>query len=115
MKLIRTLRVLRSMSNNLPSNSFQNLENEIVGLASLYFKAVDLNKQKDNQRHLPFIETIRKTYQQLSIEERKVIDNEFFYKKYPLWWKANYSQISYKKLKHKSMAHFLEVFYDTAI
>ena len=67
------------------------------------------------RKSLPFIETIRKTYQQLSVEERKVIDNEFFFKKYPLWWKSYYSAISYKKLKYKSMAHFLEVFYDTVI
>lgn len=103
------------MNDLIKSNSFQRLENEITGLASLYFKALDLNRKKTNSNHMRLISTIRQAYESLNSEERRIINNEFFYQKYASWWKDSYTLNYYKKLKLKSMEHFLEVFYETAI
>ena len=85
------------------------------GLASLYFKALDLTKDKNSQSHIRLISTIRGAYESLNSEERRIINNEFFYQKYKEWWKDSYTLNYYKKLKYRSMSHFLEVFYDSVI
>ena len=104
------------MSGIKKSNQFQKLENEITGLASLYFQALTLVKGNSLlTRHHNLINTIREAYASLSSEERTIINNEFFYQKYPFWWKSTYSSSVFKKLKLKSMSHFLEEFYNEAI
>ncbi len=103
------------MNNISKQNSFQKLEEEVSGLASLYFKALDLTKEKNSISHIRLISTIRQAYESLNSEERRIINNEFFYQKYHSWWRGSYTLNYYKRLKYKSMTHFLEVFYDTVI
>lgn len=103
------------MNNVTNPNAYQKLEKEMSGLASLYFKALDLTKEKNSLSHIRLISTIRGAYESLNSEERRVINNEFFYQKYRSWWKDSYTLNYFKKLKKQSMAHFLEVFYDTVI
>ena len=104
------------MRSFFETDTFIKLDTEIKGLASLYFKALELSKSKEsNSRHLNLVNLVRNAYSNLNQEERKLINNEFFYQKYPNWWKDSYSLYNFRRLKYKSMTHFLEVFYDNAI
>ena len=104
------------MNNVTNPNAYQKLEKEMSGLASLYFKALELSKNENGEKkQFHLVNLVRNAYASLNREERTFINNEFFYQKYPYWWKDYYSFSSYRRTKYKSMTHFLEVFYDSAI
>ena len=104
------------MSTYFQTSTYEKLNSEIKGLASLYFKALELSKNENGEKkQFHLVNLVRNAYASLNREERTFINNEFFYQKYPYWWKDYYSFSSYRRTKYKSMTHFLEVFYDSAI
>lgn len=75
------------------------------------YGSVRLNPQLvvDYQKHLQIVETILSL---LPKAEYDCLSNDFLYieKSNSNWWKKDYSQMDYQKLKHKAINRFLYLF-----
>ena len=106
------------MADKQKSN-FKTLVRFISEIADLYFMALT-RKPKETFSEVDeelsdyelFVVRVRKAYSRLNQEEKKIINNDFFYQEYPDWWKKLYTKSTYYRLKQKSMIRFKEVLED---
>ena len=106
------------MANKQKSN-FKMLVRFISEIADLYFMALT-RKPKETFSEVDeelndyelFVVRVRKAYSRLNQQEKKIINNDFFYQEYPDWWKKLYTKSTYYRLKQKSMIRFKEVLED---
>ena len=57
-----------------------------------------------------YIEKVNCAYCTLTDVEKAIINNDFFYQNYPMWWKNSFNRSTYYRYRIKAMAHFLEAF-----
>lgn len=100
------------MSTN---RTFRKLEKEVNRIAQLYFNTMTLinkNREMADEKQISVVNQIINAYELLELDERKIINNEFFCQDYPFWWKSKYSKEDFKVLKFFAMSHFVEVYQD---
>ena len=56
------------------------------------------------------IEKVSNAFEALDEEEKRIINNDFFYQDYPFWWMDGYSKSTYYRLKRKAVIHFIEAY-----
>ena len=96
------------------------LRDQVQQIADMYFlalKHIKLNMElKDNvpviDKYKEYVAKVRKAFHTLDGMEQTVINNEFFYQAYPLWWKGIYPRSTFYRIKRKSMMKFKEAFDD---
>ena len=63
----------------------------------------------------PFVKyclDIEHAYYSLSSPLRRIINNEFFYQTYSLWWKKYYSKKQFKVLRQIAIYRFMEAYHE---
>ena len=69
-----------------------------------------IKKRKQRERNNAYVLRVETAYEKLDPIDQDFINNDFFYQKYPMWWKDIYSKTTYYRLKRKSMESFKEAF-----
>lgn len=65
-----------------------------------------------NNPFVIFCQKISEAYEKLDKESQRMINNEFFFEKYPGWWMKELSYDNFNKKMNKSMKLFLENLYE---
>lgn len=91
------------------------LDQEVETIAQTYFIALYKSKAKSSLDYalifkLLFVWKVNNAFSYLSKEEKQMINNEFFYEQYPLWWKRQYSEKTFLTLKRKAVLNFLKYY-----
>ena len=95
--------------------TFKDLNQLVIDIAKKFFKArqkksfVDEDELLDNGSYL---RKVQNAYNTLSESKKNLINNEFFYQSYYLWWKGLYSKATFYRYKKEAMVSFLEAFYN---
>lgn len=84
--------------------TFKELNQLLIDIAERFF-----------QSHLDddlYFLRVQRAYDKLSNSDKNLINNEFFYQNYHLWWQGLYSKATFYRNKKEAMVSFLEAFYD---
>ena len=100
-------------------NVISKMNEKMESIASLYLKARgEINNSSrlssDDEIHdirIKYVVFINQCFEKLEENEKEIINNEFFFQEYPMWWKDKYSPKSFVKYKKLAIRHFLEVYY----
>ena len=84
--------------------TFKELNQLLIDIAERFFQS-HLNDD------LYFLK-VQKAYSRLSNSNKNLINNEFFYQNYHLWWQGLYSKATFYRYKKEAMVSFLEAFYN---
>ena len=93
----------------LENMDFKNLNQLILDIAEKFFELRKCHGQLDEDSYLM---KVQKAYNSLSESEKNLINNEFFYQNYNLWWQGLYSKATFYRYKKGAMMSFLEAFYN---
>lgn len=83
--------------------------------ASMYFLCRKITHSYPNNPSNPYsryINIIVKAYESISSEEKKFINNEFFFQEYPFWWEKSYSYPIFINILNRSMEAFIKAIYE---
>ena len=99
---------------------FKSLTKKIETIAKEFFASkskinskggiLDPSLIDDDDPSAKYIEKVNTSYRSLNEAEQTIINNDFFYQGYPMWWKYSYKRSTYYRHKNIAMAHFLEAF-----
>ena len=103
--------------------SFKTLDEMVQDIALKFFHAKKMvylqnhdclaeNDFIDEYSYQDYLLKVENAYLRLSNMERNLINNEFFYQSYHLWWKLIYSKATFYRHKKIAMTRFLEAFYE---
>ena len=101
----------------MKTNKFESLiedivKNYFVSLKRLYqTRFSDGEIDKASPFYIYFID-VERAFKRLDKEQRKIINNEYFYQEYSYWWKKEYKERTFLKLRKEAVKHFVEVFYE---
>lgn len=59
-----------------------------------------------------YVQRVNDAYETLDDVSKDIINNDFFYEDYPLWWTSRFSKTTYFRLKKQAMLKFLAAFND---
>ena len=100
--------------------TFKTLVKKIDDIAKEYFASknelnskgvlLDPNLINDDSPYQKYIVKVNDAYSTLNDIEKAIINNDFFYQNYPLWWKSSFRRSTYYRYKNKAMIHFVEAF-----
>ena len=93
----------------LENMDFKNLNQLILDIAEKFF---ELRQSRDQLDEDSYLMKVQKAYNSLSESEKNLINNEFFYQNYNLWWQGLYSKATFYRYKKGAMMSFLEAFYN---
>lgn len=93
----------------LENMDFKNLNQLILDIAEKFF---ELRQSRDQPDEDSYLMKVQKAYNSLSESEKNLINNEFFYQNYNLWWQGLYSKATFYRYKKGAMMSFLEAFYN---
>lgn len=71
---------------------------------------LDPNLIDEDSPYQKYIEKVHEAYLTLNQVEKGIINNDFFYQGYPMWWKNSYARSTYYRHKNLAMLHFVEAF-----
>lgn len=97
-------------------NDFLRLASVVKEVADYYFFALKHVESREKifdseeaiRNYEQFVLSVRSAYNKLDNVEKALINNDFFYEKYPFWWEKIYSKTTYYRLKRRSMTNFME-------
>ncbi len=99
----------------LTNKNFRDLNQLIIDIAEKFFQARQSHRFLDEEYLLnssSYLKKVQKAYSSLSESERNLINNEFFFQNYHLWWEGLYSKATFYRYKKEAMVSFLEAFYN---
>lgn len=96
----------------LTNLDFKDLNQLVLDIAQKFFKVRWNDKNLDEDDFVEFLTKVEKAYNALSDNEKNLINNEFFYQSYNLWWQGIYSKATFYRYKKGAMVSFLEAFYN---
>ena len=103
----------------MPSVKTPQLINVMREIATMYFrsrrvlvKASDQLSDSSFHAICSYIYSVLYSYTKLPIDEKRFINNEFFYAANDGWWKSSLTLNEYKKVQKESIEHFLTYFYE---
>lgn len=99
----------------LTGKTFKDLNQLIIDIAEKFFQARQNHHFSDQEFLLnssSYLKKVQKAYSSLSESERNLINNEFFFQSYHLWWEGLYSKATFYRYKKEAMVSFLEAFYN---
>lgn len=96
----------------LTNMDFKDLNQLVIDIAEKFFQARLQNKDLKEDDFDKFLLKVEKAYSVLKENEKNLINNEFFYQSYSLWWEGIYSKATFYRYKKEAMKSFLEAFYD---
>ena len=99
--------------------NLKSLDKEMTTVASKYFAALRNLKLLSAQSgevdplnpYLIYLRKVTAAFDSLCEEDKKFINNEYFYQEYPNWWQTIYTQSSFYRIKKRSLENFLEAFH----
>ena len=96
----------------LTKMDFKGLNQLVVEIAQKFFEAQKYNNDLKEDSFDDFLLKVEKAYNTLSESEKNLINNEFFYQSYNLWWQGLFSKATFYRYKKEAMMSFLEAFYN---
>lgn len=107
--------------NNIEKASLVCLDKQMQLVAKAFF--VSRTKQNQIQHlsdidcfdfdcHTSYVARVESIFEELTSQEKIIINNEYFFEEYPFWWIGTYSKRDFKKNKKKALVHFLRLFYE---
>lgn len=100
--------------------NFRTLTKKIEEIAKEYFVSkreinsiggfLDPDVIDDDSPFQKYIVKVNGAYCSLSDIEKAIINNDFFYQNYPMWWKNTFNRSTYYRYKNRAMTHFIEAF-----
>ena len=96
----------------LTNMDFKDLNQLVLGIAQKFFQVRDNDEILKDDDFNDFLLKVQKAYNALSENEKNLINNEFFYQSYNLWWQGLYSKATFYRYKKEAMMSFLEAFYN---
>lgn len=96
----------------LTNMDFKDLNQLVLGIAQKFFQVRENDEILKDDDFNDFLLKVQKAYNALSENEKNLINNEFFYQSYNLWWQGLYSKATFYRYKKEAMMSFLEAFYN---
>ena len=99
--------------------SLTKLDTQIREIAKFYFVALrNINyacfSNGEQDTYSPFYKyylDVEQAFNKLNKEQKKIINNEYFYQAYSNWWQKEYKLNGFNKIKKRAIKEFLEAFY----
>lgn len=111
------------MKNDFERNTYHLMEIRLSQISARYLLCKEWLKrkqgkissgEKDTEDHFgTYVKRVEKSFDGLDENQKKVINNDFFYQSsYPFWWESFFAKSTYYRIKKIAMTSFLKNFKD---
>ena len=95
------------------------LKRKVSLVANNFFKARSILSnyamltESNTKMFLAYIHAVERAFELLNDNEKKCLNNEYFFEGKPEWWKSSFSPSEFEELHINTIKHFMEGFYAT--